>query len=392
MSFCPADAEVFKRIVAKDPECSMCFECRSPSPQWCDVNHGIFICLECSGVHRSLGVHLSFVRSSTMDGWTNWRPEKLRQMEVGGNRRARLYFDAHNIPKAPIKARYENEDALRYAAMLEAEAQGKPFNEAAWRPPEWYTRMKEQARIASSSPAGSPQTAQPPSDRFTGMGSAGSGPTPTDGSVANNAYGIGGWYSTLSSGWNAMAQKTSELAQQTDIEGMKTSLAKGWASVSATVSTYAAEVAKGASEPGEDDGLEALRTRARLAAEGQQTAPVEPGRFDHIEHVVTPVSPQPHTAAAVAPGWGARTSSPQGSGQPSPKASPWASATSPTAGASRTSNVVPVRAVGVTTMGSPKASSSSVSASSPKTNGETGVLTGQPVKRKNSDSWDWKDD
>ncbi len=43
-------------------------------PEWASINLGILICLECSGVHRSLGTHISKVRSLTLD---KWDPELL---------------------------------------------------------------------------------------------------------------------------------------------------------------------------------------------------------------------------------------------------------------------------------------------------------------------------
>lgn len=43
-------------------------------PRWASVNLGVFLCIRCSGMHRSLGVHISQVRSINMD---KWLPEQI---------------------------------------------------------------------------------------------------------------------------------------------------------------------------------------------------------------------------------------------------------------------------------------------------------------------------
>uniref|UniRef100_A0A673M773 Arf-GAP with GTPase, ANK repeat and PH domain-containing protein 1-like n=1 Tax=Sinocyclocheilus rhinocerous TaxID=307959 RepID=A0A673M773_9TELE len=48
---------------------SICADCDAPNPDWASLNLGALICIECSGMHRNLGTHLSRVRSLDLDDW-----------------------------------------------------------------------------------------------------------------------------------------------------------------------------------------------------------------------------------------------------------------------------------------------------------------------------------
>ncbi|KAK7247510.1 hypothetical protein RIF29_42393 [Crotalaria pallida] len=61
------EVDSVSKILRGIPGNDKCAECTAPEPEWASPNLGILPCIECSGVHRNLGVHISKVRSITLD-------------------------------------------------------------------------------------------------------------------------------------------------------------------------------------------------------------------------------------------------------------------------------------------------------------------------------------
>ncbi|CAG8498500.1 8612_t:CDS:2 [Ambispora leptoticha] len=99
------------RECLRQPENRYCADCRKKDPRWASWNLGIFICIRCSGTHRSMGTHISRVKSVDLDTWT---PEQVENMVRWGNAKANAYWEA-NLNSTPpesnidqwIRSKYE---------------------------------------------------------------------------------------------------------------------------------------------------------------------------------------------------------------------------------------------------------------------------------------------
>ncbi|XP_060079111.1 arf-GAP with GTPase, ANK repeat and PH domain-containing protein 1-like isoform X3 [Ylistrum balloti] len=128
-----------KKISATDPDTiptmrntrgnSACADCGAPNPDWASLNLGTLICIECSGIHRNLGTHLSRVRSLDLD---EWPPDLTKVMISIGNSTANSVWEAHLKgrtkpgPSSPreekerwIRAKYDTKEYLPPAPYLD---------------------------------------------------------------------------------------------------------------------------------------------------------------------------------------------------------------------------------------------------------------------------------
>ncbi|KAK7749009.1 ADP-ribosylation factor GTPase-activating protein gcs1 [Cytospora paraplurivora] len=118
--------------IQKEAGNSLCCDCNAPSPQWASPKFGIFICLSCAGVHRGLGVHISFVRSISMDAF---KQTEIERMRLGGNDHWKKFFDEHEQTKmlgltwddATIAERYSGEAGEEWKERLSAKVEGREY-------------------------------------------------------------------------------------------------------------------------------------------------------------------------------------------------------------------------------------------------------------------------
>ena len=141
-----------------DPYNKICADCQCKPSEWASTTLGVFICINCSGVHRSLGTHISFVRSCNLDTWTF---EQVRLMQNVGNKIANSYWEAR-IPDNFVRPDESNRSLMELFirqkyAMKKWAADGLPphllwKSNAKLSEPKQKTRKKKSKRQKQTEP------------------------------------------------------------------------------------------------------------------------------------------------------------------------------------------------------------------------------------------------
>ncbi|KAG0212544.1 Arf-GAP with coiled-coil, ANK repeat and PH domain-containing protein 2 [Mortierella sp. GBA30] len=128
--------------VRKIPGNEVCADCKSLSPMWASVNHGTVLCIECSGIHRSLGVHVSKVRSLNLD---KWETETVGIMLKLGNERTNKIFEAKILEGEEERAVSVNSDRAEKERFIIAKYMKKEFLDTDSEKRDFLTRTVHEA-------------------------------------------------------------------------------------------------------------------------------------------------------------------------------------------------------------------------------------------------------
>jgi len=140
---------------------STCADCGRQENSWASVTHGVFICVTCSDVHRSVGTHITKVKGCT--GTYLWGPDELERMKTIGNRCADEIYGATKVDPGASKDQKQRYVVEKYE-MRSFAGKSVPAKKdsATARVEQHKTTVR---RVAQESPAGNAGTtvaSQPP--------------------------------------------------------------------------------------------------------------------------------------------------------------------------------------------------------------------------------------
>ena len=119
-----ASSEVPEEILATlKRENPFCGDCGTAAPQWVSANLGFLMCIDCSGVHRSLGSHVSKVRSLALDLWSPSSLELLMKIGNTGANEAYLPESSAILSPEPSASRATKGDFIRMKYVEKAFAE-----------------------------------------------------------------------------------------------------------------------------------------------------------------------------------------------------------------------------------------------------------------------------
>ena len=121
----------------------VCADCPAHNPDWCSIKHGIFPVPQLQRPPPRLGVHVSFVRSATMDTWSI---AQYNMMKHGGNAKMLKFFDKYGVAKhTQATQKYNNDVAAATGTSFKCAAEDRE-----WKKPRW---MKGASSSRSSAAA-----------------------------------------------------------------------------------------------------------------------------------------------------------------------------------------------------------------------------------------------